>query len=205
MKEKLKSSLGQGGVSFLLAAGLVFPCLFTLGLESHWPWALGVTAAVTLLCVALSLNKWAAIIVPGAVILWQLAQWLMMGSGAVPLLLEAGRAILLKFSGQAAALPLYSLEITLLLSVLFALMAYPLCSRAAGIYPTMTLCLAVLVILWLTGKQALLWYAAPALIALVALYARSHHEDLKFKTLLPPLGGAGGPGPFADPLPGPGV
>jgi len=176
--KKLKSSLAQGGVSLLLAAGVVLPCLFALGLEKHLIPALCLMAGATLVCVLARLNKWTAFTLP-----------LLLAAGGVlaflPSVTEAGRALLLKFAGQSAALPLYTLETALILSAAAALAAYPLCSRSAGFYPALTLCLAVLMSLWLTGRQTLLWYAAPALMALVALYARSHHWDLKWRAILP--------------------
>lgn len=176
--KKLKSSLSRGGVSLLLAAGLVLPCLFALGLDAHWVTALVIMAAATLVCVVSSLNKYTAAAVPLTLAVGGALAFL-------PSIMESGRALALLLSGQPAALPLYAFEITLILSVTVALAAWPLCSRSAGFYPALTLTLAMLMSLWLSGRQSFLWYAAPALAALVALFARSHHWDLKWRNVLP--------------------
>ena len=143
--KKLKSALSQGGVSLLLACGLALPCLFALGIEGHWPLALGILAAMTAVCLAASLNKYTAVALPLG---------LALAAGAVffPTVMEAGRAVVLKMAGQGAALPLYTLETTVILSVIIGLGAYPLCSRSAGFYPALTLCLSVLMALWLAGR-----------------------------------------------------
>lgn len=188
LKEKFKQALSQGGISLLLSYGVIFPCLFALGLEAYWPWALALPLGATALCAALSLNQWAAIAVPIGVVVFEAAQWLVAGQGIIPFLGEIGRAVFFSFAGQWAAIPLYALEATVLLSVLASLVCYPLCSRNAGFYPVLAVCLAVLMILWLTGRQGLLVYTLPALCALVALYARSQHEDLRLRTLLPLAG-----------------
>lgn len=94
-------------------------------------------------------------------------------------------ALYLKIIGQTAALPLYAFPCAYLLAVLFSVLSFILCKRNAGFYSALTVCIVIVMMLWIMGKQDLFVYCLPAIAALVMLYATSTHDELPIKRVVP--------------------
>ena len=185
MPEKLKTALSRGGISLLLSLGLTLPALFALSLGDYWLTAAGLMVGATAVMAAAGLHKWGKWVLLAGALAWAATDLLVSSGQSLSTVVQVFKAIYLHLSGQPAALPLYGTECVVILSCLFAVSGYLMCAPGAGFYPALAISLMVLMTLWLAGRQDLLAYCLPALCALVVLYARSVHEDLPAKRILP--------------------
>lgn len=65
------------------------------------------------------------------------------------------------------------------------MIGYTFSARGVGYIPATAMVVMVLFGLWSMGKQGFLWYAAPALVALLLLIAQSSHEKSNLFQVLP--------------------
>ncbi len=185
--EKSQALFSEAGLAFLLSAGLSLPLIFALSLSGWWTTALlaifFLTAALTLLSLTRRL-KW---LVLAGLAVWQAADMILSPGGgmAVTAIVQVAKALYLKAAGQPDALPLYAGEAAVAIPLLFAFVSYFVCSKGAGFYPALGMTLVVLMGVWFSGRQELLVFSLPALVALVVLYSRNIHEDLPAKRVLP--------------------
>lgn len=185
--EKMGEIFSRAGLSFLLSAGLTLPLTLVLPIKAMWPAALITcliaTAAMSLFSIA---RRFRWYLLAGLAI-WQGADMLLSPGGGLVLssVIQVGKSLYLVFSGQPDALPLYSLEASIMIALLLAVISYFLCLRGAGFYPALGMILIVMMGVWLSGHQELLVFSLPALVSLVVLYSRNIHEDLPARRVLP--------------------
>ncbi len=185
--EKLGDLFSRAGLSFLLSAGLTLPLTLALSLDGLWPAALIACAAVAVLLSLFSLTKRVKWFAVAGLVIWQAAEAVLSPGGGLVFssAMQVFKALYLITMGQHDALPLFALQAALLLAVLFSVTAYFLCKRGAGFYPALGMILLVMMGVWFSGRQQLLVYSLPALVALVVLYSRNIHEDLPARRVLP--------------------
>lgn len=186
-KDSIRSRIYHVLLSFLFSLGLILPILFAVSFERYWLYGTLCALVVPVLIALLSHFKKTGILVLVALVAWQGAELLFIpGGGAVARALVAtGKALMLYLGGQQAALPLYALECTIILSVGISLLAYIVSSRGAGFMPALALVLLSMLGVWFAGRQDLLLYCLPSLCALVALYVQNVHEDMPIAKVLP--------------------
>lgn len=179
--------LGRFLVTLLMACGLLLPCLFAMNIGAQALLALGVAFAAVAGLSLIAVSKKAALIGAGALIAALAALFLLTPgpNGALQTLVNSVLAVYLQLAGQPAALPLYAAPAAILFAAVFALLSFILCMKNAGFYSALTVGLVVLTVLWVTGRQELLLYFLPAVVALVILYAGSVHEELSIRRVLP--------------------
>ncbi len=185
--EKLGDLFSRAGLSFLLSAGLTLPLTLALSLDSLWLAGLIACAAVAIVLSLLSLTRRIKWLVLAGLVLWQAAEAVLSPGGSIVLssTIQVFKALYLITLGQHDALPLFAMQATLLLSILFSVTAYFLCMRGAGFYPALGMILITMMGVWFSGRQELLVYSLPALVSLVVLYSRNIHEDLPARRVLP--------------------
>ncbi len=172
-------------VALLLTAGVLLPLL--MGME------LGAQAVPSLLVSLVTLTLLSAVSARGkarkigvlallGVLLLQLALPRMGLFGAA---VETAKALVLKFSGLDAALPLFGGQVALIFGVLISLLSFMFSRRGLGFLPAATLVVVTLFSLWSLGRANLLWYTLPALVALLGLISLNSHEQITLATALP--------------------
>ena len=185
--EKLGDLFSRAGLSFLLSAGLALPLTLALSLDGLWMAALIACAAVAMILSLLSLTKRIQWFVLAGLVIWQAVEVVLSPGGGLVFssAVQVFKALYLIMLGQHDALPLFAIQAVLLLSILFSVTAYFLCMRGAGFYPALGMILVVMMGVWFSGRQELLVYSLPALVALVVLYSRNIHEDLPARRVMP--------------------
>ena len=171
--------------ALLLALGLLWPMLWALGVESAFVTATLATAALTALMTFQAAGKKARVICFSLLGALLIGQFFLPGGGFFPSSVEAVKAISLYFNGVTTAPLLFSSQIALLLAVVAAVIGYTFSARGVGYIPATAMVVMVLFGLWSMGKQGFLWYAAPALVALLLLIAQSSHEKSNLFQVLP--------------------
>ena len=171
--------------ALLLALGLLWPMLWALGVESTFLTATLTTAALTALMTFQAAGKKARVICFSLLGALLIGQFFLPGGGFFPSSVEAIKAISLYFNGVTTAPLLFSSQIALLLAVVAAVIGYAFSARGVGYIPATAMVVMVLFGLWSMGKQGFLWYAAPALVALLLLIAQSSHEKSNLFQVLP--------------------
>ena len=171
--------------ALLLALGLLWPMLWALGVESAFVTATLATAALTALMTFQAAGKKARVICFSLLGALLIGQFFLPGGGFFPSSVEAVKAISLYFNGVTTAPLLFSSQIALLLAVATAVIGYTFSARGVGYIPATAMVVMVLFGLWSMGKQGFLWYAAPALVALLLLIAQSSHEKSNLFLVLP--------------------
>ena len=171
--------------ALLLALGLLWPMLWALGVESAFLTATLTTAALTALMTFQAAGKKARVICFSLLGALLIGQFFLPGGGFFPSSVEAVKAISLYFNGVTTAPLLFSSQIALLLAVVAAVIGYTFSARGVGYIPATAMVVMVLFGLWSMGKQGFLWYAAPALVALLLLIAQSSHEKSNLFQVLP--------------------
>ena len=171
--------------ALLLALGLLWPMLWALGVESAFLTATLATAALTALMTFQAAGKKARVICFSLLGALLIGQFFLPGGGFFPSSVEAVKAISLYFNGVTTAPLLFSSQIALLLAVVAAVIGYTFSARGVGYIPATAMVVMVLFGLWSMGKQGFLWYAAPALVALLLLIAQSSHEKSNLFQVLP--------------------
>ncbi len=185
--EKLGELFSRAGLSFLLSVGLTLPLTLVLPIQAYWPAALAACAVTTAVLSLFSLAQRFKWFLLAGLVIWQAADMLLSPGGGLVLssAVQVGKALYLVMAGQPDALPLYAVEASLLIAVVFAVISYFLCLRGAGFYPALGMILVVMMGVWFSGRQELLVFSLPALTALVVLYSRNIHEDLPARRVLP--------------------
>lgn len=172
-------------VTLLLSMGLLLPLLLTFGAQSAMAAGVACAAAVAALCVALGTFKRGRLIlgaVGGGLLLVQLV---LPGMGLVGGAVEAFKAIALYLSGVAAAPPLFATQVAVTLGVGVAAVSYLFSSKSVGFLPATILVVLMLFGMWSLGCEQYLWYAVPALVALLLLVSQTSHEKTNLLEVLP--------------------
>ena len=172
-------------VSLMLCLGLLLPLMFTFGAGSAALQA-AVTAAVlcALFMVLGSLRRGRLILMVllGAAAAVQAA---LPGFGFFGSAFEALKAIALYLNDVPAAAPLFAGDIAVTLAVGLAVVCYAFTSRSVGFLPATILVVLMLFGMWSLGQAEYLWYASPALAALLLLVSQTSHEKVNLFEVLP--------------------
>lgn len=172
-------------VSLLMTMGLLLPLMFTFEAESALALAIAAAAAVTVLCTVLGTLRHGRLIlgIVGGVLL--ALQLLLPQMGLIGWAMEAFKAISLYLSGVTAATPLFARQLALTLGVVVAAVSYLFSSRNVGFLPATILVVLMLFGMWSLCQAEHLWYATPALVALLLLVSQTSHEKTNLFEVLP--------------------
>ena len=89
--------------------------------------------------------------------------------------IEAFKALLLYLSGVPGAARLFATQVGLTLGVCVAAVSYAFSSRSVGFLPATLVVVLMLFGMWSLGKAQYLWFALPALAALLLLVSQTSH------------------------------
>ncbi len=172
-------------VSMLLTMGLLLPLMFTFEAESALALAIASATAVTVLCTALGTLRRGRLvlgIVGGALLAVQLV---LPHMGLIGWVMEAFKAVSLYLNGVTAAAPLFARQLGLTLGVTVAGISYLFSSRNVGFLPATILVVLMLFGMWSLCQAEHLWFATPALVALLLLVSQTSHEKSNLFQVLP--------------------
>lgn len=172
-------------VSLLLCLGLLLPLMMTFGAQSAIARAALTAAGLILLFAVLgSLKKGRVILLAlwGASAVLQLALPRLGFFGSA---YEAVKAMALYVNDVPAAAPLFAGDLAVTLGVALAVVCYAFTSRSVGFLPATVLVVLMLFGMWSLGRAEYLWYAAPALVALLLLISQTSHEKINLFEVLP--------------------
>ena len=172
-------------VSMLLTMGLLLPLMFTFKAESALALAIASATAVTVLCTALGTLRRGRLvlgIVGGALLAVQLV---LPHMGLIGWAMEAFKAVSLYLNGVTAAAPLFARQLGLTLGVTVAGISYLFSSRNVGFLPATILVVLMLFGMWSLCQAEHLWFATPALVALLLLVSQTSHEKSNLFQVLP--------------------
>lgn len=172
-------------VSLFLCEGLLLPLTLAFGAESSLLGGVLISVSLLLVLTLLgSLKRGQMIIaISGAVAC--AVQFLLPNMGFFGSAYECLKALALYFSGVTGAVAMFSQQTTLFLGVMLALMSYAFSSRNVGFLPSAIVVVLTLFLLWSIGQAAYLWYATPALIAILLLVSQNSHEKVNLFEVLP--------------------
>lgn len=172
-------------VSILLTMGLLLPLMFTFEAGSALALAIASATAVTVLCTALGTLRRGRLvlgIVGGALLAVQLV---LPHMGLIGWAMEAFKAVSLYLNGVTAAAPLFARQLGLTLGVTVAGISYLFSSRNVGFLPATILVVLMLFGMWSLCQAEHLWFATPALVALLLLVSQTSHEKSNLFQVLP--------------------
>ncbi len=180
-----KETLTRLGVSFLLTAGIVVPLLLALDLSGNVVSSLLLALGLLLVYTALGRSRKTRILLGillagGAVVQLFLPHYGLLGQWT-----EAFKAFALYFSGYTMVLPLFGVQVASFITFCAASLAFLFTKRGAGFLPAAMLVILVLFGLWNLGKVTLLWYVAPALVALLLQMSQTAHDKINVLHVLP--------------------
>lgn len=172
-------------VSLLLCLGLLLPLMMTFGAQSAMLRAALTAAGLILLFVVLgSLKKGRGILL----VLWGVCaavQLALPHMGLFGSIYEAIKAMALYVNDVPAAAVLFAQELAAALGVVLAVVCYAFTSRSVGFFPAAVLVVLMLFGMWSLGRAEYLWYAAPALVALLLLVSQTSHEKINLFAVFP--------------------
>ena len=166
---------GRLFTSFLLFTGLYCPLGGLLNVQLML--GMGVGACVLLLASLTYGSRIRAIAGVALAVAGVGLQMIMPSTGMLGGWMEACKAIVLHANGVSIATALYSVPLTTMLAVLVALLAYAFSSKNAGFIPAAILTVTLLFCLGAQQKLTYLWYALPALCAVLMMVSKTRHEN----------------------------
>ena len=173
------------GLAFLLTVGIAAPLLLALDLGEQMLLALGEALGLLTLFTALSGNRKTRIVLWVLLAGAALTQLFLPHQGVLGGWVEGFKALALYFSGYSAVLPLFGSRVASLITLLAAVLGYVFARRGVGFVPAAMVVVLTLFGLWNLGRGDLLWYTAPALVALLLMMAQSAHEKINVLHVLP--------------------
>ncbi len=171
--------------SLLLCMGLLLPLMMTFGAGS----AMG--QAVVTACIALALFsvlgslRHGRVVLGVLVVIAALLQFAFSGFGFFGRAFEALKAIALHFNDVPGAAVMFAGDLALLFGILLAAVSYAFTSRAVGFLPATIVVVLTLFGMWSLGQAEYLWFATPALVALLLLISQTSHEKVNLFEVLP--------------------
>lgn len=180
-----KELLSHLALSAMLTLGLLLPLGMLFGLENSLLMAVLIGLSLLAALSVRRMSKGLKVFVPVLAGVFVVVQLFLPSLGLIGAMVEGAKALILRFSGLEVALSMYAWQTALLLAVVVSLLSYAFCSRAAGFLPAAILVALTLFALWSMGKPQLLWYAAPALVAVLLLISQSSHEQMNIFHALP--------------------
>ena len=172
-------------VSLLLCLGLLLPLVMTFGAHSAMLWAVLISLGLISLFTVLGSFRRGRLML---IVLWcaaALVQLILPNLGFFGMAFEALKAVALYFSDVPSAAPLFAVPIALTLGVALSIVCYAFTSRSVGFLPATILVVLMLFGMWSLGQAEYLWFAAPALIALLLLISQTSHEKVNLFEVLP--------------------
>jgi len=171
--------------SLLLCMGLLLPLMMTFGAGSAMVQAV-VTACVSLvLFTVMGAGKRGRILLGVLTALAAGVQFALPGFGFFGRSFEALKAIALYMNDVTGAAAMYAQELALMFGITLAAVSYAFTSRSVGFLPATIVVVLMLFGMWSLGQAAYLWYAAPALVALLLLISQTSHEKINLFEVLP--------------------
>lgn len=180
-----KEPLSRLCVAFLLTAGITLPLLVALELGAHLIGSLAITLGLQAALTVLNATKRSRRLLWGLLAVLVAAQFFIPNAGLLGTWLEAFKALALYFSGYTVALPLYGGAVAGLVTLCAAVLGYVFAKRGVGFLPAAAVVLLVMFGLWSLGRGELLWYVAPALVALLLQMSQAAHEKINVLHVLP--------------------
>ena len=177
----LKQQGRRSLVSLLLAAGIALPLLGTLGLLNQWPLAIGMLLGVTAAFCLLSLSRTGKIVLWGSLIA---VPGIFLVSGGAETLTATCKAFIMQYSGYMIA-PLYGTELTVLITLVSALLAWAMSHEDMGLIPTVFALLLVAVAIWATDSEACAVTMVPGALAALLIAAGNRAEEAPLHRVLP--------------------
>lgn len=184
LKKRWQELSGAALIAFLLGCSMSLTLLDAFSI-SFSPWRAALSCALTsLACAALLGGRISALIAAigvgtGAGIV------AVKGVNIFAALKEALVALLTVLVGGEGSVNEHALTVLLVLTILLTLMAFLLTRLSGGVYPALLLYMFVMLGGWFMEKRLIPVYAAPGLIALAVLYARSQRETVGYLKVLP--------------------
>ena len=172
-------------VSLLMTMGLLLPLMFTFEAESTLALAIASAAAVTVLCTVLGTLRRGRLILGITCAALLAVQLALPQMGLIGWAMEAFKAMSLYLNGVKAATPLFARQLGLTLGVVIAGVSYLFSSRNVGFLPATILVVLMLFGMWSLCQSEHLWYATPALVALLLLVSQTSHEKTNLFEVLP--------------------
>ncbi len=171
--------------SLLLCMGLLLPLMMTFGAGSAMVQAV-VTACISLaLFTVMGAGKRGRILLGVLTALAAGVQFALPGFGFFGRSFEALKAIALYMNDVTGAAAMYAQELALMFGITLAAVSYAFTSRSVGFLPATIVVVLMLFGMWSLGQAAYLWYAAPALVALLLLISQTSHEKINLFEVLP--------------------
>ena len=172
-------------VSLLMTMGLLLPLMFTFEAESALALAIASAAGVTVLCTVLGTLRRGRLILGITCAALLAVQLALPQMGLIGWAMEAFKAMSLYLNGVKAATPLFARQLGLTLGVVIAGVSYLFSSRNVGFLSATILVVLMLFGMWSLCQSEHLWYATPALVALLLLVSQTSHEKTNLFEVLP--------------------
>jgi len=171
--------------AFLLSLGLLLPLLMLFNIDAHIPLAVTISSAILALLTLRSSGKPWTWLIPALFVILLLTQLALPGAGFFGGSLEAIKAIMLYVNGLNAVMPLFGKYVAIFLAVGIAGCSYLFTKNGIGFFPAAILVVLTLFAIWSMGRADLVWYAIPALCALLLLISQNSHEKISVTNVLP--------------------
>ncbi len=183
MNETVRVRLTHILLSALLTAGLLLPLLRILEPSFLSPSLLIPVILVILLFEAACFNRVSALISLGLAAVFLLI-WLFAMNGLIALS-DAALAVAHRFAGIRTALPLAGFSAAVMLAVLVALVSCFACLRGASAVPPAILCVGMVLLIYLSGEEAVLPLFLPALAAVLLILLTDRFPETSLLSLIP--------------------
>ncbi|MBE0601974.1 MAG: hypothetical protein IH607_09320 [Firmicutes bacterium] len=180
-----KEPLTHCGVAFLLACGLMLPMLMAMNLGAHIAGALLLSVVILVVLTIFTANRKFMILLWALIALFAVIQFFMPRMGIFGSWLEGFKAFGLYFAGNQVVLPLFGPQAAVLFAVFVTLVSFLVTKRGVGFLPMALMTVLALFGLWSLGKGGYLWYAAPALIAILLQMSIEAHDRINIVSVLP--------------------
>ena len=183
MKEILKRRGIHALLSALLSIGLVMPVLGILD-RSFISSEVLLPLFLTVLCFELAAShKIASFASVGAAVA-ALVLWLAALGGQM-VISDVLIATSLRLSGVSSSMPLVASQVVWCCSVLITLVACFSCLKNATCFPSVMLCIAVALAIYLTGSDQLILWLLPALVAMLLMILTDRFQETPVISVIP--------------------
>ena len=183
MGDKVRNHLVHALLSLMLSAGLLMPLVGILEPSLLSPdlllWAAGLVLLFELLSLKRAVAFAAAGVIPVALAVWLFA------AGRITVFSDIILAVVLRFRGIHTALPLVDGPAVACLTVLVTLLCCFACLRGVPVMQPFLLCLAVILLLYLSGCEELVPWLLPALFSLLLMLLIYRFPETQILPLVP--------------------
>ena len=168
----------------LLALGILLPLLMLFNLGAQIPLAMIYTVLTLSVLIFITVPRWRWLSL-GLAAAWALVQLLLPGMGFWGGSVEAFKAIILFFNDIDVAMPLFGGNVAALLAVAITAFSFLFTKKDVGFLPASILVVLTLFGLWSLGRSSLVWFALPALVAMLLLISQTSHAEISVMNVLP--------------------